>query len=185
MDFWSYLPTSRARTLRYHFLISLSPYALQNHLHPTPTPIPQKRNLECTKAGWRVFEGHHPGPLKRTSSQGWMKSLLFQDSSLLLESQTSGTHCLIQHYSPFYPGVLKGIWSKANLRNINRPHLKILLQVRCLFVRCRLGKDGGKSRTMGRRWSSQLLHCGLLSSWCNRRSGACVCFSWHSQRWCL
>lgn len=44
---------------------------------------------------------------------------------------------------------------KRESQNVNRPHLQVLLQVCCLFVRFGWGKDGGKSRAMG-RLSSQL-----------------------------
>lgn len=79
-----------------------------------------------------------PSWAKEPAPRGEMKSLLFQDSSPPVESQTSGTHCLIQHYSPFYPVCPKGNLIKS--KSQNGIHLKILLQVRCLFVRCRLGR---------------------------------------------
>lgn len=64
--------------------------------------------------------------------------------------QMSGTCCVIQLYSPFYPLGPIGILIKRESKKINQPHLQILLLVCCLFVRSGRGKDGRKSTVMGR-----------------------------------
>lgn len=59
MDFWSYLPTLDSQDFKIPFYFPTL-YALQNHLHPTPTFIPKKRNLEC------IFQGLAEGYLSDT-----------------------------------------------------------------------------------------------------------------------
>lgn len=180
MDFWSYCQSWTARILRCHFT------ALLFKLYRT-TPNPKKRNLVQSPMG--CLEDICVTPSQATKKNqlpraGW--NLCFSRIPLLLFSlKRLGRTTLSSFIHHFIPGSYREFDQKRIPEY--KPATPANFITSMLFV-CliRAGEGWRKIKSYGKTvLTAQLLCCGLLSSWCNRRSGACICFSWHSQRWCL
>lgn len=177
-----------ARIFRCHFIgLLFKFYRTLCSTYPQPPPLGREHGIHFPRAGLSAKGRHWSDTIldheKEPAPRSRMKSLLFQDSSLLSSLKRLGHTVLSSFIHHFIPVSYRNS-IKRESQNVNQPHLQVLLHVCCLF-----DSDGERMAENQGLWEdcphSSLFCCGLLSNWCNRRSGACVCFSWHSQRWCL
>lgn len=91
------------------------------------------------RAVWRVFEWHHPGPLKKNQLPGVKWNLCFSRIPPRLWSLKRLGHNAYPALFTILSWCPKGNLIKRESQNINQPHLQILLRVCCLF-----DSDGGR-----------------------------------------
>lgn len=161
----------------------------RTHLHPHPHlhPSEEKLGMHFPRAGWSGIWVTPSWATKKNQLPGVKWNLCFSRIySPPVESQTSGTHCLIQHYSPFLSRCPKGNLIKSKSQNINRPHLKILLQVSSI---CLFDADWGRMVENQELWEDDGPHssstAGCFPVGATGDLGPVFAFLGIPVRWCL